>query len=77
MTDPAGWSLGKLNNLREVFGQSALMWPLPITTGLGDGVTFPTRNQVFPATRPVMFHYRTGCTGGREPVPEPGPVRRR
>jgi len=46
VTDPAGWSLGKLNNLREVFGQSALMWPLPITTGLGDGVTFPTRNQV-------------------------------
>jgi len=44
VSDPSGWSLGKLNNLREVFGESWWMWLLPIKSYLGDGLSFPTRN---------------------------------
>jgi len=43
VSDPNGWSLGKLNNVREVFGPSCLLWLLPIQTCMGDGITFPTR----------------------------------
>jgi len=42
-TDPNGWSLGKLGNVREVFGDSALLWPFPVSSSLGDGLRFPTR----------------------------------
>merc|ERR1712096_519003 len=42
-TDPNGWSLGKLNNVREVFGTSMLLWLLPLQTCMGDGISFPTR----------------------------------
>eukprot|EP00092_Neocalanus_flemingeri_P028463 GFUD01030907.1.p1 GENE.GFUD01030907.1~~GFUD01030907.1.p1 ORF type:complete len:477 (+),score=126.22 GFUD01030907.1:106-1536(+) len=42
-SDPNGWSLGKLNNMREVFGTSMLLWPLPLQTCLGDGISFPSR----------------------------------
>jgi len=43
VSDANGWSLGKLNNVREVFGPSVLLWLLPIQTCMGDGITFPTR----------------------------------
>jgi len=43
VSDPNGWSLGKLNNIREVFGPSILFWLLPIQTCMGDGISFPTR----------------------------------
>jgi len=42
-SDPQGWSLGKGNNFREVFGQSSWLWFLPIQTHLGDGIVFPAR----------------------------------
>ena len=43
LSDPSGWHLGKLNNVREVFGSSALSWFLPIKTSIGDGLAFPSR----------------------------------
>jgi palmitoyltransferase len=43
VSDTNGWSLGKLNNVREVFGPSVLLWLLPLQTCMGDGITFPTR----------------------------------
>jgi hypothetical protein len=39
--DKNGWSLGKVNNVREVFGLSPLVWCLPLQTHLGDGLAFP------------------------------------
>ena len=30
LSDPSGWSLGKINNLREVFGNENLSWKIPI-----------------------------------------------
>lgn len=42
-SDPQGWSLGKLNNFREVFGPNHWLWFVPIQTHLGDGIVFPTR----------------------------------
>jgi len=41
--DKQGFSLGKLGNLCEVFGDSWLTASLPIFTSLGDGLTFPRR----------------------------------
>ncbi len=41
--DEQGWSMGKLNNFKEVFGEKASTWFLPISTTIGDGLTFPTR----------------------------------
>jgi len=42
-SDPNGWSLGKLGNLREVMGDSPWLWLFPVPTTLGDGLRFPTR----------------------------------
>jgi len=42
-SDAQGWSLGKSNNFREVFGPSPWLWFLPIQTHLGNGIVFPTR----------------------------------
>jgi len=42
-SDRDGWSLGRANNLREVFGESPLTWLLPVSTNLGDGINFPHR----------------------------------
>lgn len=39
--DKNGWSLGKVNNLREVLGLTPLLWCLPLPAVLGDGLTFP------------------------------------
>jgi len=44
VSDPSGWSLGKMNNLREVFGTSAWMWLIPVKSYLGDGISYPSRN---------------------------------
>jgi len=43
ISDADGWSLGKLNNVREVLGESSMLWILPLKSGLGDGIAFPTR----------------------------------
>merc|ERR1719348_1476574 len=43
VSDPDGWSLGRLGNVREVFGENPLLWLLPVSTHLGDGLRFPTR----------------------------------
>ena len=62
LSDPSGWSLGKINNLREVFGNENLSWKIPINlnvflgnnsflwffpvkTTIGDGLSYPCRNQ--------------------------------
>ena len=45
-SDAAGWSLGRMNNVREVLGSSPLLWLLPVPTTLGDGIVFPTRVQL-------------------------------
>jgi len=43
VSDKEGWSLGKLNNVREVFGTNPTLWLLPIQTHIGDGLSFPHR----------------------------------
>jgi len=52
-SDPEGWSLGKLDNIREVMGPNAWLWFVPVKTALGDGITFPTR---IPLTECSTFH---------------------
>jgi len=42
--DKDGFNLGKANNFYEVFGERKATWFLPISTSLGDGVSFPQRN---------------------------------
>jgi len=49
-SDPNGWSLGRLNNVREVFGSCVWLWPVPVSTLLGDGISFPTRIQLADCT---------------------------
>lgn len=46
--DRKGFSMGRLNNLCEVFGDNKLLWVLPVFTSFGDGVCFPTRYQSLP-----------------------------
>uniref|UniRef100_A0ABD2WTX7 Palmitoyltransferase n=1 Tax=Trichogramma kaykai TaxID=54128 RepID=A0ABD2WTX7_9HYME len=41
--DRNGFSLGKLNNFQEVFGDIPRLWFLPIFTSLGNGWIFPIR----------------------------------
>jgi len=38
-----GFSLGKPDNLREVFGNNFFLMFLPVFTSLGDGISFPLR----------------------------------
>merc|ERR1739845_109428 len=45
VSNPRGWSLGKLNNVREVFGSSVFLWLLPVSTSLGDGLRFSCQVQ--------------------------------
>jgi len=52
-SDPEGWSLGKLDNIREVMGPNAWLWFVPVKTALGDGITFPTR---IPLMECTTFH---------------------
>ncbi|XP_052893632.1 palmitoyltransferase ZDHHC15 isoform X2 [Anopheles moucheti] len=41
--DKNGFSLGKLNNFREVFGNDWRLWFVPVYTSMGDGVVYPMR----------------------------------
>lgn len=43
VSDADGWSLGRLGNVREVFGENLMLWPIPVDTTMGDGLRFPTR----------------------------------
>ena len=38
-----GFSLGKSDNMREVFGSNFFLMFLPVFTSLGDGISFPLR----------------------------------
>jgi len=40
-TDKEGWSLGSFNNFKEVFGMNPLLWPFPVSSSVGDGLSFP------------------------------------
>ncbi|XP_021697678.1 palmitoyltransferase ZDHHC15 isoform X1 [Aedes aegypti] len=41
--DKNGFSLGKLNNFQEVFGDDRKLWFVPVYTSVGDGVCYPVR----------------------------------
>ncbi|XP_019533696.2 palmitoyltransferase ZDHHC15 isoform X2 [Aedes albopictus] len=41
--DKNGFSLGKLNNFQEVFGDDRKLWFVPVYTSVGDGVSYPVR----------------------------------
>lgn len=41
--DKEGYHIGKMNNFMEVFGDEKRYWFLPISTYMGDGITYPTR----------------------------------
>ena len=41
--DKEGYHIGKMNNFMEVFGDEKKYWLLPISTFMGDGITYPTR----------------------------------
>lgn len=62
--DKDGFSLGKLNNFIEVFGERKLYWFLPIFTSLGDGVIFKSR-QVTAA--PVVASASVTCYNSMDP----------
>lgn len=49
-SDPDGWSMGRLNNVREVLGPDWWLWPLPVRTVMGDGITFPVRLHIADCT---------------------------
>lgn len=35
------YNIGRRENLREVFGDNALLWLLPIYSSIGDGINYP------------------------------------
>uniref|UniRef100_A0A182PEM8 Palmitoyltransferase n=1 Tax=Anopheles epiroticus TaxID=199890 RepID=A0A182PEM8_9DIPT len=41
--DKNGFSLGKMNNFQEVFGDDWRLWFIPVYTSMGDGVVYPMR----------------------------------
>ena len=41
--DKEGYHIGKMNNFMEVFGDEKRFWLLPISTYMGDGISYPTR----------------------------------
>lgn len=42
--DKYGFHLGRFRNFKEVFGDDPKQWFLPVSTSLGDGITFPQRH---------------------------------
>ncbi|XP_058126004.1 palmitoyltransferase ZDHHC15 [Anopheles ziemanni] len=41
--DKNGFSLGKMSNFQEVFGDDRRFWFVPVYTSMGDGVVYPMR----------------------------------
>mmetsp|Transcript_48868 Transcript_48868/g.74360 ORF Transcript_48868/g.74360 Transcript_48868/m.74360 type:complete len:92 (+) Transcript_48868:87-362(+) len=39
------YDIGAMNNFRQVFGNDAKYWFLPVFTSLGDGCSFPVNSQ--------------------------------
>uniref|UniRef100_A0A182QXJ6 Palmitoyltransferase n=1 Tax=Anopheles farauti TaxID=69004 RepID=A0A182QXJ6_9DIPT len=50
--DKNGFSLGKLNNFQEVFGDDWRLWFVPVYTSLGDGMLFPTQSHHLASNSP-------------------------
>ncbi|XP_050437104.1 palmitoyltransferase ZDHHC20-B-like isoform X2 [Adelges cooleyi] len=44
--DKNGFNLGCFNNIQEVFGREILLWPFPLNTSLGNGVSFPINKKI-------------------------------
>ncbi|XP_050440057.1 palmitoyltransferase ZDHHC20-A-like [Adelges cooleyi] len=44
--DKNGFNLGCFKNIQEVFGREFLLWPFPINTSLGNGVSFPVNIKI-------------------------------
>ncbi|XP_008183297.1 palmitoyltransferase ZDHHC15 isoform X3 [Acyrthosiphon pisum] len=53
-SDKNGFNLGCCRNIREVFGKEVLLWPFPIDTRLGEGVSFPI-NKTVPEAQSLLF----------------------
>ncbi|XP_058459152.1 palmitoyltransferase ZDHHC15 isoform X2 [Malaya genurostris] len=47
--DKNGFSLGKLNNFQEVFGDDRRLWFVPVYTSLGDGMVYPVQASHLPS----------------------------
>ncbi|XP_058836911.1 palmitoyltransferase ZDHHC15 isoform X3 [Topomyia yanbarensis] len=47
--DKNGFSLGKLNNFQEVFGDDRRLWFVPVYTSLGDGMVYPVQATHLPS----------------------------
>ncbi|XP_019533697.2 palmitoyltransferase ZDHHC15 isoform X3 [Aedes albopictus] len=60
--DKNGFSLGKLNNFQEVFGDDRKLWFVPVYTSLGDGMVYPVHASHL--TAPVA----TASPGGLTPA---------
>ncbi|XP_058065453.1 palmitoyltransferase ZDHHC15 isoform X2 [Anopheles bellator] len=41
--DKHGFSLGKMSNFQEVFGDDQRLWFIPVYTSMGDGIVYPIR----------------------------------
>ncbi|XP_055536400.1 palmitoyltransferase ZDHHC15 isoform X2 [Wyeomyia smithii] len=52
--DKNGFSLGKLNNFQEVFGDDRRLWFVPVYTSLGDGMVFPVQATHLPSSIGAM-----------------------
>lgn len=50
--DKNGFSLGKLNNFQEVFGDDRKLWFVPVYTSLGDGMVYPVHASHLAASTP-------------------------
>lgn len=42
--DKHGFSLGRYNNFRQVFGENPKTWLIPVKTSFGDGLIFPQKS---------------------------------
>ncbi|XKL62015.1 hypothetical protein PGB90_001848 [Kerria lacca] len=44
--DKNGFNLGLVNNFKQIFGNHCLLWPFPIFSSLGNGITFPRSREI-------------------------------
>lgn len=51
-----GYDLGRLCNVREVFGNNVKLWLLPVWTSLGNGYTFPLK-KIAESEEPFLEKY--------------------